>query len=243
MSITYYDNLGNPRSMTFRFTPTVPAAPPTPSNQWTLEILDGAQGNAQVGQFTLDFDASRAAGGRLASVTGATATDVYDAATGVITVTAASGPIDIAIGRPGAAGGFTQLAANFAPVTLTQDGAAAASLTAVEVDANGFVVASYSSGTTRRLFQVPVADVPNPNGLTALSNQTYVPSMASGAFMLWNAGDGPTGAIQGYAREESTVDVAQELTHLIKTQRAYSTNAKVIQTVDEMLQETTNIKR
>ena len=38
-------------------------------------------------------------------------------------------------------------------------------------------------------------------------------------------------------------DVAAELTNLIQTQRAYSSNAKVIQTVDEMLQETTNIKR
>ena len=59
----------------------------------------------------------------------------------------------------------------------------------------------------------------------------------------WDAGDGPTGAIVGYAREGSTTDVAAELTDLIQTQRAYSSNAKVIQTVDEMLQETTNIKR
>ncbi|MEF9605734.1 flagellar biosynthesis protein FlgE, partial [Paracoccus sp. PXZ] len=65
----------------------------------------------------------------------------------------------------------------------------------------------------------------------------------SGAFYLWNAGDGPTGAIAGYAREASTTDVAAELTDLIQTQRAYTSNAKVIQTVDEMLQETANLKR
>ena len=47
----------------------------------------------------------------------------------------------------------------------------------------------------------------------------------------------------GFALEESATDVAGELTQLIQTQRAYSSNAKVIQTVDEMLQETTNIKR
>ena len=56
-------------------------------------------------------------------------------------------------------------------------------------------------------------------------------------------GFGPTGSIQGYSREGSKTDVAAELTSLIQTQRAYSSNAKVIQTVDEMLQETTNIKR
>jgi flagellar hook protein FlgE len=79
--------------------------------------------------------------------------------------------------------------------------------------------------------------------MVALDSQTYKPSVASGSFFLWDAGDGPTGDIVGFAREESTTDVANELTDMIQTQRAYSSNAKVIQTVDEMLQETTNIKR
>jgi flagellar hook protein FlgE len=60
---------------------------------------------------------------------------------------------------------------------------------------------------------------------------------------LWDAGDGPTGSVLGFAQEGSATDVAEELTQLIVTQRAYSSNAKVIQTVDEMLQETQNIKR
>mgnify|MGYP003632234655 CR=1 FL=1 len=77
----------------------------------------------------------------------------------------------------------------------------------------------------------------------AVEGQAFKTSPDSGGFFLWDAGDGPTGAIAGYAREASTTDIAQELTHLITTQRAYSSNAKIIQTVDEMLQETTNIKR
>ena len=91
--------------------------------------------------------------------------------------------------------------------------------------------------------QVPLVDVPNPNGMVALAQQTYMPSPESGSFFLWNAGDGPTGEVASFAREESATDVAGELTDMIQTQRAYSSNAKVIQTVDEMLQETTNIKR
>ena len=51
------------------------------------------------------------------------------------------------------------------------------------------------------------------------------------------------GGVEGFAREQSTTDIANELTQLIQTQRAYSSNAKIIQTVDEMLQETTNLKR
>ena len=116
-------------------------------------------------------------------------------------------------------------------------------LTAVEIDENGYIRATYDTGFIRTIYQVPLVDVPNVNGLTALNNQAYKVSPESGSFYLWNAGDGPTGAVVGYAREGSATDVAAELTDLIQTQRAYSSNAKVIQTVDEMLQETTNIKR
>ena len=68
-------------------------------------------------------------------------------------------------------------------------------------------------------------------------------SAASGSLYLWEPGDGPTGTVEGFALELSTTDIATELTDMIRTQRAYSSNAKIIQTVDEMLQETTNLKR
>jgi flagellar hook protein FlgE len=241
MSVTYYDNLGKAQSLTFTFTPSVPAAGDPPSNSWTLVVTDSAQGGATVGEYALTFSDDRATGGALAAVT-TVAGGAYDPATGQMTLQLASGPLDLTIGTPGGEG-FTQLGSDFSPVSQSRDGAPAASLVGVEVDAAGFVVARYDSGDTRRLYQIPVVDVPNPNGLTALSDQTYAPSHASGAFTLWDAGDGPTGTILGFAREESAVDVAQELTQLIATQRAYSSNAKVIQTVDEMLQETTNIVR
>ena len=116
-------------------------------------------------------------------------------------------------------------------------------MTSVEVDPNGLVYAYFDTGITRVIYQVPLVDLPNPNGMVALDQQTYVPSVDSGSFFLWDASDGPTGDILGFALEESNTDVASELTSMIQTQRAYSSNAKVIQTVDEMLQETTNIKR
>ena len=75
-------------------------------------------------------------------------------------------------------------------------------------------------------------DLPNPNGLIAQDNQTYRTSNESVTFFLWDAADGPTGDIVGYALEESATDVAGELTQLIQTQRAYSSNARVIQTVE-----------
>jgi flagellar hook protein FlgE len=154
-----------------------------------------------------------------------------------------SGPIDINIGDVGTGAGLTQLSDNFAPTAISKDGSPVGNLISVEVDANGFVRANFDVGITRTVYQIPLIDLPNPNGLEASDNQLYSTSDASGSFFLWDAADGPTGDIVGFALEESSTDVAAELTQLIQTQRAYSSNAKIITTVDEMLQETTNMKR
>lgn len=240
LSIEYFGNLGTSEKLNISFTPSVPAT--GASNTWTMEIRDSAQGNAVIGQYTLTFDATRANGGTLASVT-TLAGGAYNATDGTLALTVAGGPMTMTIGKLGDANGLTQLSDSFAPTSLTKDGSPVGNLTSVEVDDNGFVTATYDTGFTRRIYQIPVVDVPNPNGLISLNAQTYQISPQSGSFFLWNAGDGPTGAVVGYAREGSATDVAAELTNLIQTQRAYSSNAKVIQTVDEMLQETTNIKR
>lgn len=247
-SIEYFDNLGASRSLAVTFVPTVGASGTGRSNSWTMEIRDSAvtddtttpADESLVGSYALDFN--DAPGGPLGSVTTLSG-GAYDPATGQLAINAAHGPISISIGTPGDTGGLTQISADFSPTNVTKNGTAAGVLSTVEVDDNGFLLGTYDNGMTRRLFQIPLVDVPNPNGLTAMDNQTYQISPDSGAFFLWNAGDGPTGAITGYAREGSTTDVAAELTDLIQTQRAYSSNAKIIQTVDEMLQETTNIKR
>ncbi len=241
LSIEYFDNIGKSETLTVEWVPTVPAT--GSSNEWTMIITDSAQGNAVVGEYTLTFDDSRTAGGTLASVVLGAAGGAYDPLTGKITVNVAGGPIDIDIGMIGESNGLTQLSDNFAPVAITKDGSPVGNMTSVEVDANGFVHAYFDTGVRRTIYQIPLADLPNPNGMTALDYQTYLPSPDSGAYYLWDAGDGPTGDILAFAREESATDVAAELTEMIQTQRAYSTNAKVFQTVDEMLQETTNIKR
>jgi len=240
LSVEYFGNLGTSETLDITFAPTVPGS--GASNTWTMEIRDSAQGGAVIGQYTLVFDNTRANGGTLASVT-TLAGGAYNATTGELSLTVAGGPLTVAIGKLGDANGLTQLSDNFAPTSITKDGSPVGNLTSVEVDDSGYITATYDTGFTRRIYQIPVVDVPNPNGLISLNNQTFQVSPDSGSFFLWNAGDGPTGAIVGYAREGSATDVAAELTNLIQTQRAYSSNAKVIQTVDEMLQETTNIKR
>ncbi|HEX9856934.1 MAG TPA: flagellar hook-basal body complex protein [Paracoccaceae bacterium] len=240
LSVEYFGNLGTSNTLDFTFTPTVPAS--GASNEWTMIIRDSAQSGAIIGEYTLTFDDTRGDGGTLASVTMISG-GAYNATDGTLELTVAGGPLSMTIGKLGDTSGLTQLSDTFAPTAITKDGSPTGNLAGLAVDENGYLNATYDTGFTKRLYQIPLVDVPNPNGLIALNNQTYQISPKSGAFYLWDAGDGPTGAVVGYAREGSTTDVAAELTNLIQTQRAYSSNAKVIQTVDEMLQETTNIKR
>ncbi|ARE83209.1 flagellar hook protein FlgE, putative [Roseovarius sp. TM1035] len=240
LSIEYFDNLGTSETISIQFTPTIPAT--GLSNEWTVTLTDSAQGNALIGEYVLTFDDARETGGTLLnvqSVTGGT----YDPTSGAIIVDVAGGPIEINIGRPGTSAGMSQLSDSFAPHSIAKDGSPVGNMTSANVDANGFVRATFDTGVSRIVYQVPLVDLPNPNGMVSMDQQTYLPSTDSGSFFLWDAGAGPTGDIVAFARQESATDVAGELTDMIQTQRAYSSNAKVIQTVDEMLQETTNIIR
>ena len=241
LPLEYFDTLGRSQTLELNFAPTIPAA--GSSNEWTVNVIDRAgDPSTPVATFSLTFDDSLNGGGALSSVvpgTGAT----FDAATGALSVTTESAPIDLIIGTPGESTPLTQLSASFTPVSITQNGAPLGNLATTEIDERGFLQAIYDTGFRRTIYQIPVADVPNFNGLTAVGNQAFRVSQESGDFYLWDSGDGPAGETIGFALAESTTDIAGELTDLIQTQRAYSSNARIIQTVDEILQETTNLTR
>ncbi|MEO0450746.1 MAG: flagellar hook-basal body complex protein [Pseudomonadota bacterium] len=241
MSIEYFDNLGRAQTMRMEFTPNVPGV--GASNSWDVQMFDNAgDPTVSLGDLDIVFNDTPTLGGRIDSVA-ATNGATYDATTGRFTINLAHGPVDIFIGRPGELEGMTQLAAPFSPTSVTKDGSPIGDLQSVEVDETGLLQAIYDTGFRRTLYQIPVGDVPNLDGLTALDGQAYSVSGDSGSLYLWDAGTGPVGAVSGFSLMESTTDIASELTDLIETQRAYSSSAKIVQTVDEMLQETTNLKR
>ena len=240
MTMKYTGNLGTLETLTFTFTPTIPAA--GASNEWTMKIADTASDGADIAEYTLTFDGAFASGGTLLSIAAVTGDD-YDPLSGNIPLNVGGGTIAMDVGAIGVTGGMTQLSNSFAPIGKASNGTPVARLVSVNIDDNGYLRANYDQGFAKVIYQIPVVDVPNPNGLASSSNQTYQVSADSGPFYLWDSGDGPTGQMIGNSLEQSTTDVTQELTNLITTQRAYSSNVKVIQTVDEMLQETTNIKR
>ena len=243
LPIEYYDTLGRSQTLDFEFVPQAPLPGDPPTNTWTVNVRDQAGNPATViATFDVTFDDSVSAGGSIASVT-AGAGAAYDPATGDISITTASQAVDIFVGTSSGTSALTQLSASFSPLTVTKDGAPIGNLSSIEIDERGILQAVYDTGFRRTIFQIPVADVPNFAGLDAVGNSAFAITQNSGDVYFWDAGDGPTGTTEGYSLTESTTDIAAELTDLIQTQRAYSSNAKIIQTVDEMLQETTDIIR
>ncbi|MCC5970369.1 MAG: flagellar hook-basal body complex protein [Pararhodobacter sp.] len=242
VTLEYFDALGSSEALNMRLTPVVPAT--GTSNQWNVTITDSSSG-AVVGDYVIQFYDSGPNAGQIQSVTQPPAGEgaPYDPATGELAVTVGTQTLNLNIGRLSDGDSVTQMASSFTPVSIIKNGSPVQSLLSVQVDPDGMLRGIYDSGLVRAIAQIPLIDVPNPNGLISLDRQTYRVSEASGPMFLWDAGDGPTGDLLGFAREESATDIANELTNMIQTQRAYSSNAKVIQTVDEMLQETTNIKR
>ncbi|MEO1554675.1 MAG: flagellar hook-basal body complex protein [Pseudomonadota bacterium] len=241
LPIEYYDNLGRAQTLRMDFTPNVPGT--GSSNQWQVQIYDDAgDPTTPIGALDVIFDDTSANGGRIASVA-ASGGAAYNTATGQVSLSLVHGPVDVFIGRPLDTAGMTQLSAPFSPTNVTKDGAPIGDLQSIEVDELGNLQAIYDTGFRRTLYQIPVGDVPNLDGLKALDAQAFSVSAQSGNLYLWDAGTGPVGSVSGFALMESTTDIARELTDLIETQRAYSSSAKIVQTVDEMLQETTNLKR
>lgn len=248
ISVEYFDNLGAGEKLHLEFKPSVGHASGK-SNEWTLTIRDSATPDdpatatdeSIIGEYIITFDDNMGTGGSIASVT-PTSGQPYDATEGVIALDVAGGTIDLHLGEPGAANALTQVGSRLQQA-VEKNGSPAGALTGLTIDEMGILHGVYDTGITRPLYKVPLVNVPNINGLNALPDQTYQVTANSGSFFLWDAGEGPTGSIIGHALEESATDIAAELTQLIQTQRAYSSNAKVVQTVDEMLQETANLKR
>ena len=140
-------------------------------------------------------------------------------------------------------GRIVQIAGEFKMRSKAQDGTSAGALTGVSVDASGFVSASFSNGEVRRIFQLPIATFANPGALDPRSGNVFAQTDASGEFNLKVAGTAGAGAVTPEALEAANVDLGEEFTKMIVTQRAYSANAKVINTTDQMLDELIRIGR
>jgi flagellar basal-body rod protein FlgG len=113
----------------------------------------------------------------------------------------------------------------------------------ISVNAAGEIYAYFNDQVApQQLGQITLAAFANEKGLEAMGSNLYLETAASGAAAVSVPGEDGLGTLrQGYL-EESSVDPVREVTELIKAQRGYELNAKVITAADEMLAATTQVR-
>jgi flagellar hook protein FlgE len=265
--LTVYDSLGNNQKVrltwhkvgidTWRLTASLPngggslvASTPTP-------LMDDASvANAVIVKFntdgTLNSMEQALATGAGAGITGNGTSVLVGGKMNMTFDFSASGAsasqtIAFNFGTAGALGtgksdGLGQYAQQYGSSPVVQDGAAFGKLTGVSIDTLGVVSALFSNGQTRKVYEIPLADFPNPNGLQADRGGVFNATTESGAVDLKPSNSAGVGQVSPGSLESSTVDIAQEFSNMIITQRAFSANGKVVKTADEMLTELLQIK-
>lgn len=236
--IKVYDSLGASHVVTLSFQKT-------DANTWQWDAyLPGAEveGGTPGQQFPIpDATGSFVFGqdGRLADP--APGTPLTFAIEGL---TNGSNPLDLSWDPyNGSTGRITQFGQPSAPSANAQNGSPAAQLDRVGLADGGRILAQYSDGQQVVIGQVALAAIRNPESLVSVGNNGYILSARSATPSIGVAGTGGRGTILGGAIEYSTVDIAREFTNLIVLQRGYQANSRVVNTVDELSQETINLKR
>lgn len=122
-------------------------------------------------------------------------------------------------------------------------GANTFNLQSYTVDNTGVIKGTYSDGKSYVLGQMALTSFSNPDGLEKAGSNLYVATANSGAAELGRPGDAGYGKVQSGFLEMSNVDLANEFTEMIVTNRAYQANSRSITTSDQMLEELINLKR
>lgn len=115
-------------------------------------------------------------------------------------------------------------------------------LDAFTVGANGVITAQYASAM-RAIARIDVATFDNVEGLNECGDTEFIQTAASGAAKIKRAGESGAGTVQSNKLEMSNVNLANEFSDMIVTQRGYQANARIITTSDSMLEELVNLKR
>lgn len=137
----------------------------------------------------------------------------------------------------------TQLGYKFNPDGGSVDGNGPSKVAGYQVDKEGIVYVKYENGKLEPRYRVALASVQSPDNLIPQSGNVYSQGVDSGVIVTGFAGSGDFGSIQSGALEGSNVDIANELTAMIESQRSYTANSKVFQTGADLLDVLVNLKR
>ena len=223
-SVTAYDSTGNPVNIQLRWAKTSSAATGG-TDSWQLfyqtnSNATGTQAAWQNAGQSFTFNSAGQLSPPKSSLTVAN-----------LTVNGTSlGNVQLSIGS----NGLTQFADSSGTAQInqfTQNGFAAGQLQSVAVDTENRVVGTFSNGQTIPLAQITLVTFNGQDSLQSLDGGAYAATADSGP-PLFSA----TGQIVGNSLEASNVDIATQFSQLIVAQQAYSANAKVMTTADQMIQ-------
>jgi flagellar hook protein FlgE len=136
-----------------------------------------------------------------------------------------------------------QVDGSSATVLSRQNGYTYGSLMDIYFDQSGVMYGIYSNGVTKPLYQIVLYDFVAPQHLRFEGGNLVSQTMESGDPSWGRAGSNGFGTVNGYMIEQSNVDLAKEMVHMITTQRGFQANSKVITSVDTMLEVVVNMKR
>lgn len=157
-----------------------------------------------------------------------------------------NGPQEISLdlGSYGNNVGTTQYAGDKLTLnSFEQNGVPQGNFKSLAIDEQGYVSVTFDNGNVKTFYQIPIARFNDPTELDRVNGNAFVATPRSGSPILLEAGSSGVGDFVSSAVEGSNVDIAEEFSKLIVAQRAYSANARIITTTDELLQETINIRR
>lgn len=239
MTVPVFDSLGNEHDLTLSLTRTSTA------NQWQVTGSLSNAGTSTVniagGDNLIQFNSDGTL--NLAGSTFANPNALSIAWDPTITGATTPQTLSFNLGTDAQADGLSQFGGPLAVTKIDQNGIRSGTFTGVSIDAHGVVTANFDNGEQEPIFIIPIATFTNPDGLAAQTGNTYLQTNTSGNFLLQQSGSGAAGTINPSSLEGSTVDIATEFSKMIVTQNAYSADAKVMTTADQMLQTLMNSKQ
>ena len=149
----------------------------------------------------------------------------------------------INFGSDGDNDGIAQVSTDNVLFSSTQNGNFFGAFDQLNIDDEGFVIATYTNGESERLYKLPIANGPAPTQLQNVNGNAYKLSTESGPFSLFEADTGTGSDFVAGTLEQSTAELSEQFTQLIVVQRAYSAAGRLFTTADEMLQEGARLKR
>lgn len=253
-NVQIFDSLGREHTV-------VVAASKTAANQWSYEYYfdDATQlestphTNGLIGRGVMAFNTDgsldqgnstllNAAGTAITLPNGSLTFDyAVVTGTGGDAVDVADGSVVIDFGTDGDTDGWTQFDSSSSLLSSTVNGAKYENVNGIGIDEDGVVSALFDNGLSLKVFQLPVATFDNPDGLQRRQGNAYGASDGSGDVVFNEAGNDGAGTISPNTLEQSTVDLANEFSELIKVQRAFSASTRIITTSDEILEELTRL--